>query len=91
LCSVQQIEEANAVGRSSETLKLAKQLSGKKSSGNIQPSKDDLGNVIADTDQQLELWAEFLDKKFSQDPEEEEVNLLDGNEEPIPPTTIEEA
>ena len=67
---VQQIEEAHAVGRTSETFKLAKQLSGKKSSGNIQPSKDDQGNVITDTDQQLELWAEFLEKKFSQGPEE---------------------
>ena len=45
---VQQIEKAHAVGRSSETFNLTKQLSGKKSSGNIQPSKDDLGNVITD-------------------------------------------
>ena len=61
---VQDIEEANRVGRYSDSFKLAKQLPGKKKASScIQPSKDDQGNVIPDTDQQLELWSQFLEKE----------------------------
>ena len=78
---VQDIEEANRVGRYSDTFNLAKQLPGKKKASScIQPSKDDQGNVITDTDKQLELWAQFLEKKFEKGPDEPAVNLEEDDE-----------
>ena len=88
---VQDIEDANKVGKYSDTFKLAKQLSGKKKSSScVQPSKDNEGNPIISTEKQLELWAEFLEKKFEKGPEEPEVNLEDPDEEAVPPPTLDE-
>ena len=49
------------------------------------------GNTITTTEQQHELWADFLRKKFAALPEESEVDLSDPDVTSDPPTiTIEE-
>ena len=88
---VDDMEKANAIGKFSDTFKMAKQLSCKgKTTSCIQPAKDAQGNIITTTEQQLELWAEFLEKKFASDPNEPNVILTSGEEEAVPPITLEE-
>ena len=41
------------------------------------PSTDSNGNEIASAEQQLKLWAEFLENKFESLPDEPTVNLND--------------
>ena len=84
-------EKAYSVDKHSEIFRLAKQLSGKgKTTSCTQPSRDDQGNPITDTDQQLELWANFLEKKFSAGPEEPEVILHAEDEVVVPLPALEE-
>ena len=88
---VDDMEKANAIGKFSDTFKMAKQLSCKgKTTSCIQPAKDAQGNIITTTEQQLELWAEFLEKKFASDPNEPNVILTSDEEEAVPPITLEE-
>ena len=88
---VTDMEKAYSVGKHSEIIRLAKQLSGKgKTTSCTQPSRDDQGNPITDTDQQLELWANFLEKKFSAGPEEPEVFLHAEDEAVVPLPALEE-
>ena len=86
------IEEAEAAGNSSDIFKLSRQLSTKRNGNNfVQPVIDDCGNTITTTEQQHELWADFLGKKFAALPEESEVDLSDPDDTSDPPTiTIEE-
>ena len=86
------MEQSNDVGKYSDTFRMAKQLSGKgKTTCCTQPAKGEQGNIIIDTEQQLELWAKFLEAKFAKGQEEpDEVNLRSDDEEPVPPLSLEE-
>ena len=87
-----EIEEANSAGNATEVFKKAKQLSSK-GTGNkfVQPVLDDSGNPITSTEQQHELWADFLDAKFEAFQGDQEVDLSDPPNALQPePFTIEE-
>ena len=88
---VEDMEQANSLGKYSDTFRMAKQLSGKgKTTSCTQPAKDDQGNLITDTKQQLELWAKFIENKFAAHPQEPEVILHSDDEAPVPPPSMEE-
>ena len=53
-------------------------------------SKGRARKPITDTEQQLELWAKYLAKKFARGPEEPDVILHSDDEVPVPPPTLEE-
>ena len=62
-----------------------------KGNKHCQPSKDEDGNLITSTEQQLEAWAVFLEKKFSARPDEALPDLRDiGNEITLPGISLEE-
>jgi hypothetical protein len=85
------MEKANAVGNISEVYRIAKKLATKgKTTLSTQPSKDDHGNLITDNEQQLELWAQFLEKKFAAQDGEPEVILHSDTEEDVPLPTFDE-
>ena len=85
------MEQANAVGKTSETFKLAKKLASQgKTTLFTQPSKDEYGKPITSTDQQLKLWANFLENKFSAQANEPEVALQCEYEEEVPLPRLEE-
>jgi hypothetical protein len=70
------IEEAESTGKTTQMFKIAKQLSTRsRGNNNCQPSQDNEGNPITSTEQQLEAWACFLEKKFSARSDELDVNL----------------
>ena len=86
------IEAADAVGDTTTVFKLAKQLSTKRNGNRFcQPSKDEKGALITTTEQQLEAWAVFLERKFAARPDEV---MPDLNDEPdaveVPPVSLEE-
>ena len=85
------MEQMNSVGKVSETYRLAKQLTSKgKTTLCTQPSEDQNGLPITSTQKQLELWAQFLEKKFSAQPNEPDVILHEAEEEDITPPTLKE-
>ena len=79
------IETANAAGNVTEVFKCAKQLSSR-GTGNrfIQPTLDGNGDPITTTEQQHQVWADFLDNKFAAIPNDPEVDLSDPPDEPPP-------
>ena len=83
---VEAIEDADKVGNASLVFRLAKQLSST-GRGNpfCQPAKDENGKPITSVDQQLELWAAFLERKFAPCTDETIVNLEDSEHESIVP------
>ena len=74
--------------------KLAKQLSTKRSgisTQHIQPALYDAGNPITSTEQQLNLWADFLDTKFAAGQDQPKIDLVDPSKtEPYPPIIMAE-
>ena len=87
-----EIEAADRVGDTTSVFKIAKVLSSK-GNGNkfCQPSKDEGGKLITSTEQQLEAWAVYLEKKFAARPDETFPDLSDrDNEIPLPGISIEE-
>jgi hypothetical protein len=89
---VEDMEKAGSVGNYTEVFKLSKRLSSKNGSAFTQPSKDHLGNPITSTEQQLESWAIFLEKKFAASPQEPSVDLDDipSLQENVPDIDIDE-
>ena len=88
---VAQMEQANAVGNSKETFRLAKQIATKrKTTSFAQPSIDDQGSPITSNEQQLELWARFLEEKFRAQPGEPDIILHSDSELDVPPPTLDE-
>ena len=88
---LEDIESANSVGNSTEVYRLAKDLSTKKSGRTfIQPSVDNDGKDITKTEEQLEAWAIFLEKKFSARPEDPEIQLNEEDEDEVPDPSLEE-
>ena len=90
ICS--DIEAADRVGDTTSVYKIAKVLTSK-GNGNkfCQPSIDEHGNQITSTEQQLESWAVFLEKKFAARPDETMPDLAAcPEEEIIPDLAIEE-
>ena len=87
-----EIEAADRVGDTKSVFKIAKVLSSKGKGNKLcQPSKDEAGNLITSTEQQLEVWAVFLEKKFSAQPDETLPDLRDiGNEATLPGISLEE-
>ena len=87
-----EIEAAERVGDTTSVFKIAKVLSSKGKGNKLcQPSKDEAGNLITSTEQQLEAWAVFLEKKFSARPDETLPDLRDiGNEAALPGISLEE-
>ena len=79
------LEAADRIGDTTTVYKVAKQLT-TKGNGNkfCQPSKDENGNIITSTEQQLEAWAVFLEKKFAARPDESAPDLEGNDEEQIP-------
>jgi len=78
------MEQANAVGNTTEVYRIAKKLANKgKTTLSTQPSKDKDGNAITSNEQQLDLWAEFLEKIEAEE-DEPEVVLHAENEEELP-------
>ena len=72
------IEAADKVGDTTSVHKIAKVLTSKGNGNKLcQPSTDNDGNLITSTEQQLESWAVFLEKKFSSRPEETVPDLTD--------------
>ena len=70
---------------------IAKRLaSNSKTTQTTQPSKHEDGNLRTSTDQQLELWANFLEKKFAAQPGEPEIELHADSKEDVPPPTFDE-
>ena len=86
------MESAEKAGKTDVVFKIAKQLSTKRNGNqHTQPALDDNGNPITSTKQQLNLWADFLDKKFAPGVNEPEIDLSDPPEaEPSPPITMAE-
>ena len=85
------MEQANAVGKTSEVFKIAKRLASQgKTTSFTQPSKDQHGNPITSTDEQLKLWADFLENKFSAQSGEPVIELCDDNAENTPLPQLEE-
>ena len=83
------MENANAVGNSKGTFRLAKQIASKdKTASFVQPSIDNQGNPITSNEQQLELWATFLEEKFRVQPDEPDIDL--DSEEDVPPPSFDE-
>ena len=77
---VEEMEQMNAVGKISETFRLAKRISSKgKTKLSTQPSADEQGIAITSNEQQLELWA-----KFAAQAEEPEVILYSEVAVPLP-------
>ena len=75
---LEEIEEAESAGKSSDIFKLARQLSTKRNGNQYtQPVLDDSGNPITTTEQQHELWANFLENKFAALPDEPKGDLTD--------------
>ena len=89
---LQDIEEANSRGSTTEVFRLAKSLSTKRRGNTcVQPSADSDGNPITCAEEQQEAWAKFLEKKFAARPDEPEVVLDQDPDEPTPPDiTLEE-
>ena len=86
------IEAADRVGDTTSVHKFAKVLT-LKGNGNkfCQPSTDNDGNLITSTEQQLESWAVFLEKKFSARPGETVPDLEDRpDDDVVPELSIEE-
>ena len=79
------IEQANSAGNTTEVFKHAKQLSSR-GEGNrfVQPILDNNGDPITTTEQQHQLWADFLEQKFAAIPNDPEVDLSDIPGEPLP-------
>ena len=79
------IETANAAGNVTEVFKCAKQLSSR-GTGNsfLQPTLDGNGDPITTTEQQHQLWADFLDNKFAAISNDPEVDLSDLPDESPP-------
>ena len=74
------IESDIAAGQTSDIFRKAKSLSTRpKGSRFDQPSVDLDGNLITSSEQQLEAWAKFLEKKFSARADEPVVEL--GNDD----------
>ena len=85
------MENANSVGNTSEVYRIAKQLSTKQNGNTFnQPSKDKNGNLITNTSQQLEAWADFLKQKFSARENELVIDLHSTPDEHIETVTLEE-
>lgn len=85
------MDRANAVGNSCETYRLAKKISSKGNTTlSTQPSKDESGNLITTNEQQLELWAKFLEEKFAAQPGEPDVILHSASETEVPLPTFDE-
>ena len=88
---VTEMEQADAVGKTTQVFRLAKVLATKgKTTLFTQPSKDELGRPITSSEKQLELWANYLEKKFSAQPNEPHVQLHSINEEDEPLPSLEE-
>ena len=70
------MESAEKAGKTDVVFKIAKQLSTKRNGNqHTQPALDDNGNPITSTKQQLNLWTDFLDKKFAPGLNEPEIDL----------------
>ena len=88
---VEEMEQMNSIVKTSEIFRLAKQLTSKgKTTLSTQPSVDENGLPITSTQQQLELWAQFLQNKFSAQPNEPEVVLHAEEEQEVEMPSLEE-
>ena len=85
------MENANAVGDTAQVYRIAKKLSTKQNGITFsQPTKDEQGNLITNTQQQLEAWAVFLETKFAARDNEPVVDLQSQTEEDVEDVTLEE-
>ena len=90
---VDDIEEADKTGDTSRVYKLARCLSSKSNSNRYtQPSTDSTGTLVTNTDQQLDAWAGFLEKKFARLPGEVDPVLpeADPDEVQVPTVSLDE-
>ena len=87
-----EMEKANEVGNITQVYRTAKKLSSKQNGSTFcQPSKDTNGNLITSTEQQLELWAKFLEGKFVACVGEPNVDLQSrAGDEGVDEITLEE-
>ena len=81
---INDIEDADKSGDTSRVYKLARCVSSKSNSNRFtQPSKDLSGSVIYNTEQQLDAWADFLDKKFARLPGETDPVLPEADPDEV--------
>ena len=76
------MENANAVAITAQVYRIAKRLSTKQNGMTLsQPTKDEQGILITNTQQQLKAWPDFLERNFAARENELVVDLQSQTEE----------